>query len=312
MIKVNGFRKTKGTAGRHETFLPRYGWLKKGYERCVADPCAFNRKNAIEIFGVGKNMVRSIRFWCLAFGVLRVPSKDETDEKGALVPGELGRRLLNDSEGWDPYLEDLGSLWLLHWQLFRPPYVAVTWPLVFNYCSVSSFDQKILLNVVMNYVKKEEKLRSISQNSFGKDISCILRMYGMRRESRSEIYSPFTDLGLLCETVDRGHFRFVLGEKRSLNAVLFMAVCFSYAAEFYSEQQTVSLNELVFGLNSPGVVFKLSETDCGELIDEGARHFSGVEFVETAGVRNLQFEGDAGAWYWKMLECYFKGAGRSA
>src|ERR1700726_329283 len=89
------------TFSGHETFPFRYPWLKKGYDAVRVDGDVFLRDNAITTLGVGKNMVRSIRHWCLTAGVL------EEDRNGgkALRPTLLGKRLLAD-DGLDPYLED--------------------------------------------------------------------------------------------------------------------------------------------------------------------------------------------------------------
>ena len=51
---------------RHETFHPRYGWFRKAYTETARDPHVFGRDNAPVVIGVGKNMVRAIRFWGLA------------------------------------------------------------------------------------------------------------------------------------------------------------------------------------------------------------------------------------------------------
>lgn len=56
--------------------------------------------DAIERLGVGKNMVRSIRFWCQAFKII------EADRTGSVKPTPFGDMLLGQ-KGWDPYLEDL-------------------------------------------------------------------------------------------------------------------------------------------------------------------------------------------------------------
>ena len=75
---------------RHETFHPRYGWIKKGFDAVSRDPKIFLREDAPVKLGVGKNMAASIRYWCNAFKVL------END-----LPSEFGDRLLKD-DGWDP------------------------------------------------------------------------------------------------------------------------------------------------------------------------------------------------------------------
>jgi len=93
----------------HETFPFRYSWLKKGFDAVQEDPSVFLRDDAITTLGVGKNMVRSIRHWCLTAGVLA-----EGRDGGALRPTDLGILLLAD-DGLDPYLEDPATLWILHW-----------------------------------------------------------------------------------------------------------------------------------------------------------------------------------------------------
>src|SRR3982751_766102 len=94
----------------HETFPFRYPWLKKGYDAVLSDGSVFVRDDAITTLGVGKNMVRSIRHWCLAAGIL-----EEGDKEG-LRPSDLGKLILAD-DGLDPYLEDPASLWLIHWKI---------------------------------------------------------------------------------------------------------------------------------------------------------------------------------------------------
>src|SRR5262245_58497200 len=110
---------------RHETFHPRYGWLKKGFDAAIADSEVFVNPEAHVTLGVGKNMVRAIRYWCHAFKLL----DDGPAVQGratASRPTAFGQSLLGVG-GFDPYLEDLGSLWLLHWQLLRHPCFATAW-----------------------------------------------------------------------------------------------------------------------------------------------------------------------------------------
>jgi len=95
----------------HETFPFRYPWLKKGFDAVREDGDVFARDDAITILGVGKNMVRSIRHWCLAAGVLQ---ENHETKGGAIRATGFGVFLLAD-EGPDPYLEDPATLWALHW-----------------------------------------------------------------------------------------------------------------------------------------------------------------------------------------------------
>ena len=61
---------TRVSFAGHETFPFRYTWLKKGVDAVGKDPEVFGREDAMVTFGVGKNMVSSIRHWGLAVGTL--------------------------------------------------------------------------------------------------------------------------------------------------------------------------------------------------------------------------------------------------
>ena len=64
--------------------------------------------------GVGKNMVRSIRFWVQTMDVA-APCQDRT-----LEPTSFGEAVFAD-HGFDPFLEDIRTLWLLPLECGRTP-----------------------------------------------------------------------------------------------------------------------------------------------------------------------------------------------
>src|SRR5262245_51975732 len=106
-------RPTSVSFSGHETFPFRYSWMKKGVDAVSKQATLFSRDDAMTRLGVGKNMVRSIRHWCVGADVLE--EHDGGSGRAASIrPSEFGRRLFSD-EGWDPFLEDPATLWLLHW-----------------------------------------------------------------------------------------------------------------------------------------------------------------------------------------------------
>ncbi len=301
----------EGGVGRHETFTPRYGWLKKGFEKAKEDPSVFSASDAVERLGVGKNMVSSIRFWCLAFHILEYQSGEERKgHKGALSPTEFATDLL-DNGGWDPYLEDPASLWLLHWQLFIPPMQAASWPIIFNHVRLPLFDLKQLSHSLIFAAQEYPKLTSLSSGSFEKDASCLIRMYATISSSSSfEIESPFSQLGFIQMTEIPNTYRFDISEKPSLPSLIFASACFSYAYHTQPKQRTISLHKLVYDYNSPGVAFKISETIAGRLLDHAATFLPGVDFIESMGYRQLQFERDPDYYYKNAMKKYYKSMGR--
>jgi len=295
-----------GGASRHETFTPRYGWLKKGYDAAVVDGKSFNAPDAIERLGVGKNMVRSIRSWCLAFHLLETTkSIGQKEQKGSLQPTKLGSSLLSD-DGWDPFLEDLGSLWLLHWQLFTPPYEAVSWPLVFNHCTLQTFDHKQLTKVLVSASKHYEKLSALSESSFDKDSSCLIRMYtGNKVEVSAGIESPFAQLDIIRPAGEQNTFRFITAEKQTLPSLIFAASCFQYAEFTQPNLESLSLHKIVYDNYSPGIAFKLNETEAGRLLDDASQKL-GIDFKEDQGNRQLYYGKRPIELYWDALGSYYQ------
>jgi len=189
---------------RHETFCPRYGWLKKGFDRVAGDngyekdSHIFDDDYAIEKLGVGKNMVRSIRFWCMAFKII-LPQEESAILRigGPMRPTDFGRDLLSE-HGWDPYLEDPASLWLLHWKLFTEPQIATAWSLAVNLASLRTFTLNDLTLALTDLRDSDSGYKCYSESSFKKDASCFIRMYGSAgKEISEQIESPFTGLELL-------------------------------------------------------------------------------------------------------------------
>lgn len=278
---------SSGTSGRHETFTPRYGWLKKGYDRCIENPHVFNDENAIEELGVGKNMVRSIRYWCILFRLL-----EEDDQPGYLRPTELGRKLLDTETGWDSYLEDPASLWLLHWQIFTPPFRAVCWNIAFAYITLPTFTIKELSAALQGRAAQTEKLKKIAKGSVNRDASCIIRMYAPETRKHSDIRCPFSDLGLIVPALERNEkerYRFATDTKPTLPDWVFMSAVFDFAAQWFPEQRSLALRNITFAPNSPGMAFRLSESECGQRLDRMCRALNGTSFTDVNGIRQVQF-----------------------
>ena len=85
----------------HQSFPFRYPWLKKGIDGIASDPRIFGADDAMVRFGVGKNMVASMRHWGLALGVLQEPPDVPGNRGRSLESTELGNALFTDA-GWGP------------------------------------------------------------------------------------------------------------------------------------------------------------------------------------------------------------------
>lgn len=273
---------------RHETFHPRYGWLKKGFSKVEQDDLLFTQDNASVTLGVGKNMVKAIKYWGLAFNVLdeeRIPG----NKGSAHYPSQLGIKLLKD-DGWDPYLEDLASLWLLHWNLLRSGN-ATAWFFAFNIYNKQVFSTEELLTALIEYNARQYPTFKVSESSLLRDINCLVRMYieqtsqkVMREDS---IDCPFSELGLIKNYADAKHYSFISGPKPGLVPEMIVAACLEYAAEVEQSAKTISTSRLLYDQGSPGQGFKLTESQLCDAIEHVSKTCKDISISEQAGLLQL-------------------------
>ena len=74
-------------------------------------------RTRLSCLGVGKNMVNAMRYWSKAFKLTQEHAHGDPSTGARLAAPTWRARWLLDENGADPYLEDTGSLWLLHWWL---------------------------------------------------------------------------------------------------------------------------------------------------------------------------------------------------
>lgn len=275
---------------RHETFHPRYGWLKKGFDAAVEDGGVFNRRDATTRLGVGKNMVRAIRYWCLAYKVLEEQRDEENSRLMNLIPSAFGEQLLAD-DGWDPYLEDSGSLWLLHWYLLRSPCRAPAWWAIFNSPYSPEFSDEALLEELRRF-RDEQGWTDVVDNSLDKDVRCLLRMYGSVTKGRDlledSVDSPFAELGLIRPMPgDSRAWSINSGPKQSLPDEIVVYACLDYAHATESGAKVLGVAGLARNEGSPGRAFALTETALGDALARFAEKQKTIELTHAAGNRQL-------------------------
>src|SRR5262249_2181352 len=127
----------------------------------------------------------------------------------ALVATEFGRGLLG-SDGWDPYLEDHGTLWILHAQLASSPDWATTWYWVFNHLPQPEFTKAELGRWLLNFVR-ERGFSRVAETSVRRDIDCFVRTYvasepGRKTPIEETLDCPLVELGLVREFGTRGQY----------------------------------------------------------------------------------------------------------
>lgn len=277
----------------HESFPFRHSWLKKGYDGLQKDTLFLSRPEALVVLGVGKNMVYSIRHWMEVLGLAEPIADGGRGKTRPLQPTSLAHSLLAD-HGWDPYLEDDGTLWLLHTQLVTSCERATTWWWVFNRPSTSTLSRSGLLAELV--AAAEASGWRAAESSLKRDIDCFVRTYlpvGSTRSSQEDALScPLCALGLLQPTKDKSEFLLSFGWQPSLPDDIFRWGLAKYLQRTLhtSGQQsgTVSLDRLLYDEASPGRVFRLREDAIVDRLSAlSAATDGGWVYDETVGLRQL-------------------------
>jgi len=168
------------TFSGHESFICKQLWLKKAFD-FANEGRSFNDETSVIDLGVGKNMVASLRFWGKAFEMLT-----ERD-----APTELAQYLFGKN-GKDVYLEDYGTIWLLHYHLVKTGKASI-YNLVFNEFRRErvDFTREQLLGFLIRKCR-EFNANTDNENTIQRDINIFLRTYiKPQKDERVEVEDDF-------------------------------------------------------------------------------------------------------------------------
>lgn len=275
----------------HETFPLRYGWLKKAYDAVAAtenDPenkSVFLGDDAIARFGVGKNMVASMRHWGSAAGIL-----NELQGSPVIRKTELGRLLFGPG-GLDPYMEHPATLWLVHWHLAARPN-KTTWFWAFNHFPALTFEREHLVKGISRLAKDRSWSR-VAAATVKNDVACFIRTYVPQQPSSQAgnddaLESPLTELDLIKAIGKRDGFRFVRGSKSTLGDGVFVWALLDFWARYSKKAATLSFEAIAHEPGGPGRVFLFDENDVADRLT-GLEDATGgkLRWSETAGLKQV-------------------------
>ena len=267
----------------HETFPCRYTWLPKAYLAIINDSDAFaDEEQAMVTLGVGKNMVRAIRFWMQAANVV------EPRDGSGYQPTSFGTSIFAE-DGLDPFLEDRQTLWLIHWfistivdePLFAWDYMLNRWP-----------HPEISRTAVKRVFEQESEAsgRRLSAITLEQHFDVFLHTYIPTRSRKGNVQEdnldcPLVELELIQKIGERelggGRreplYAFRREEKHDITARLFVYCLADFWQKRRPSEGMLTVRDVAVGLGSPGQIFKLPEWDIRERLESIERD-SGEEF----------------------------------
>lgn len=277
----------------HETFSLRYGWLKKVYDRVVEIENANGKKDdcwdedAIARFGVGKNMVASMRHWTKVANIITESSADNS-----VRPTKLGHMLFGKKSGLDQYMEHPATLWLLHWQLAARP-GKTTWYWAFNHYPDITFDRENLAQTLSHLAQERGWPRS-AKATIKKDVSCFVQTYVTKQSFGEAIgddnvfESPLTELNIIKSIDKRGGLRFVRGAKPTLGDGVFTYALIDFWRQHSPNAATLAFEAIAHAPGSPGRVFAYDENSIADRLEVLGDITDGkFQWSETAGLKQV-------------------------
>ncbi|MCH7226301.1 DUF4007 family protein [Haloferula sp. A504] len=286
----------------HETFVCRYAWLPKVVRELDPDrsgnPLLFkDEDDAMVRLGVGKNMVRSAKFWAECTGII------EEIEGGGHGPTEFGRLILGH-DGYDEFLQRIETLWLLHWKLAtNPKRPLFHWQQMLNHWQRAEFSESEVLPFLIRGLRTDETVKS--ERTFADGFRVFVNSYLPTRGRKGEIAEdnldcPLVELGLLQKVGERLKdantrepvYSFVVDRKPGISSALFAYCIWDYWRNSpYDGQSSLGFRFVSSAEGSPGQIFKLPELAVRPLLDGLSSATDGAfAFVESSSMQQVEMK----------------------
>lgn len=273
-IDVSGLKGLRFSG--HETFACRYAWLPKAYRMLKANARAFSDEDqAMVDLGIGKNMVRALRFWVEVMDVAAADRKTRS-----LHLTEFGHAVFGKT-GFDPYLEDPRTLWLLHWNVAsRQDGALFAWRFMIGHWPYPEFTRSQALAEFLR-LSDHEGLEH-SEVTLAQHLDVFLHTYQSTRGGGAAVEDsldgPLVELDLITPVGERrgagGRWETVYGFRREpkpdIGQALFDNCLHAFWRQVAPNDRTLSFRSAALAPGSPGQVFKLSEDDLRDRLEAAA------------------------------------------
>ncbi|WP_350344594.1 DUF4007 family protein [Proteinivorax tanatarense] len=284
----------------HETFHIRQGWLFKGLKQIEKKEDIFLSKDPkpTDVLGMGNNMVKSLRYWLQAVGLTQ---EKQVKRKTVQKLTDLGEIIWDK----DKYIEELGTYWILHYELVSNNQLAPTWNWFFNHFNIKEFNKEDFVNSLQSYVKFETETK-VAKSSLDSDFSCLVNFYVPRRVMHPDKISPEDTLDCpfgqldLVGLKDRKERVYIKKTPKVSNIPPKIAL--AILVKNLDGRKEVSINEILTSCNNLGKVFSLNINTLNALLDE-LKQLGYITINRTAGLDVVNLPNDYK--YLTLIEQYY-------
>ena len=278
----------------HETFYIRKGWLYKGLKNIAQNPKVFTDKNVntSDTFGLGVSMVKALRYWLQAVGLTK-ESKIGNSTVQELT--EIGKIVFKN----DRYIEEIGTLCLLQYNLATNRSLATSWYYFFNQFTMNEFTKEDFVDTFATHLKFMQV--NAARTSIEDDYTCILNTYLKKNltDPEDNMECPFSELGLI-EDIGKKTYKKVAPKSCLIPLQILLAII----VKEHPREYEIRISDLLKEERNIGKIFNLDFITLTEYLDkmqvEGL-----VQVVRTAGLDVIKLK-DGKTWQ-EYISDYYEG-----
>jgi Protein of unknown function (DUF4007) len=220
---------------------------------------------------------------------------------------DLANRLLG-KRGFDPYLEDRRTLWLLHWNLstsVQNPLLA--WDYFLNRWQEPELTPSLAVKALEKVVSSQDD--RVSLTTLQQHFDAFLHTYVPTRGRKGDVQEdnldcPLVELQLIVKAGDREIDRssgkrepiyvFRREEKPDITPELFVYCLNDFWQTRHTSEATLPFREVAHGHGGPGQILKLAEDDVRARVEELNLRSDGLfSYSESANLQQIRRTGQA-------------------
>ena len=299
-MKKKRIGETNMQINKHGSFYIRNGWPTKVIDAVKNNNYIFSPNNelaAIDGIGVGRIMIKAMRYWSVVLG-LTYETKTSQGVFHSLT--ELGEIIFK----YDPYCQNIGSLWLMHRSLSCNKDSATAWYWAFNEMNAKSFTKESFSSDFDMYIKKQGD--QYAKSAIEKEFDCFKNTYVSDKafdleKIIEEDTIPFFAPLRLVQYLGEGRFELRRSRAKEVPIPVLFYCIIEDNSEHLKGSLQIGLDVLLEGMSQIGRYMNLSYATLLELLQQ-MENIGLISLVNNFGNRYIQINNTNSS---EVLDKYF-------
>ena len=257
---------------KHETFYIRDGWFEKALNTIKENEQRniFFKNDGVKYLGIGANMVKGLKYWLKAAGMINEKDNSLTEEAEIVLDK-------------DKYLGEDFTWFFIHYKLVSNKEECPVFNAVFN-SGITAFGKADMLEYLTDYLKQIDA--KVNPKSIDADLGVLISSYvheGINENPEDNYRCPLSVLKLIKK--DKNNYRM---EKPKYTALSYLIVYYALS-QLFGDADSFVIEESMDLEDSPVKIFNLDKYTYLQYLDD-MRKAGLVRINKTAGLNTVYFE----------------------